>query len=85
VRHKPPFDGYLFEIDRQFNLANKTSYKFKGLLVTHLKARRSCPSFKKKPLQKHFGKRNDRTNRERERWGNTPPWMVVLVMGGRRN
>lgn len=37
------------------NITNKTSYKCKGLLVTHVKARDHVHSPKTKPLHQQFG------------------------------
>jgi hypothetical protein len=34
---------------------NKIGYKFKGILVTHLKPRKSCQPLKTKPLHEQFG------------------------------
>jgi hypothetical protein len=48
------------------------------MLVTNLKARRSCPCFKIQVLREHFGEKL--RQQFRERWGNVPPWMSVLEM-----
>lgn len=63
------------------NMTNKTSYKFKGLLVYHLTTKGSCQSFKTNPLHEQFGEKWPQKRKAERR---LLPWMCSGWAGGGR-